>query len=752
MSKDKFYEWLQSGKNHILAEAMITNALYLAAMLLLFCPQLGTDDFLMANKAYGVNGSDYDFRCVYMNFIYGRLLVLLMRLAPGIPWYTVMFYILLFVAYTLFAYVILSWDNSYVGKIIVHLVLLYFSFEGYAAIQFTKVAGILGAIAILALLVDQVGLPEKVIALILLGFSCMIRYQCAQMAIGAWALALGCKILLDRMRDSRHWLPQNKKAILWMLAGVGVFLLIPKMSLIGMSEDERLYWSSYYWNNNAMRSLVQDLDVPDYEKNQAVYDKLGISKNDLYIWRSWNWDSYAVTLKQGEILQALADGDEEACNRLLSQYQDEGGGEWHEQLKAIEDTKAEASVPFGRRYLTAITDLIQKVCDMQSISSFFKVFPKAFLNIDVFMAYMGLILFLFFCGIAKNKQILWGTAVSCGVYMLLNYYLYIHLRYLQHRVDVGMLMATIGILLYFVLEVPKCMPNDHRRAKMVGCFCLLLLVLSGKYRYYGEDQEKISETDMQNNQMFFQEASEDGENSYVWTSDRYHGLPVMMFYHALDTPRVGALANIQPMGNVQPYIDEPQNDRILDLVDQDAYLVLIDANQDEAAWQTYASEHFGQDVELSLVKHYLGKKLYRARSQSVQDAVQLPPENTSQENIISDLDVTLSDDRLKLSGSAYLQGESGFQQNTYIRITDKKTKQSILYDTLATCDSGKKYGDDGYFSYITCNIDLPEFYSEGDAVELVIEQEGKCRVQELQIGGIAYERTDDKKTPLEVHG
>lgn len=65
-------------------------------------------------------------------------------------------------------------------------------------------------------------------------------------------------------------------------------------------------------------------------------------------------------------------------------------------------------------------------------------------------------------------------------------------------------------------------------------------------------------------------------------------------------------------------------------------------------------------------------------------------------SINGQINYTISDDQMHISGTAYLEGQSGFDQNTYIQIVDKETGEYVLYDTLAVCDGTKKYGDEGY--------------------------------------------------------
>lgn len=66
-----------------------------------------------------------------------------------------------------------------------------------------------------------------------------------------------------------------------------------------MSAEERDYWS-LYWKNNDVRVSVQDYMYPSYTENQEIYDTIGVSPNDLYLYNSWNWDCNVITLEKGQ--------------------------------------------------------------------------------------------------------------------------------------------------------------------------------------------------------------------------------------------------------------------------------------------------------------------------------------------------------------------------------------------------------------------------------------------------------------------
>ena len=132
-----------------LGKSFILNLIYMGGMLLFFAPFLSIDDYVMSEYGYGVFSDDYDYCVRYENFIYGRLITSLMKLFPDIPWYTVLFYIWIFISLTLFAYIVLIYFDNYLGIVVANTMLLFFSYEGYVCIQFTKVSGIIGAIGFL---------------------------------------------------------------------------------------------------------------------------------------------------------------------------------------------------------------------------------------------------------------------------------------------------------------------------------------------------------------------------------------------------------------------------------------------------------------------------------------------------------------------------------------------------------------------------------------------------------------------------
>lgn len=699
-------------KNNILLKAILLNCFYLLAVLLLFKPFFSIDDFLMSNIVYGLYGDNYDYHVTYMNFAYGRLMVFLLRLLPKVPWYTVLFYIWIFAALTLLAYVILKWNDTFAGMTIVNVLLLFLSYEGYIAIQFTKVAGIIGSVAIFTLASEKEhSRSSRIVAAGLWIVACMIRHDCAKMVLGAWCVVLFAEFVLLVWREKKIcWKPSVKKWR-WLLCVVCIYVLVPKLSNLGMSAEERDYWS-LYWKNNDVRVSVQDYMYPSYTENQEIYDTIGVSPNDLYLYNSWNWDCNVITLEKGRIIQALQENNTTGLQTLLQNYQ------------VKETTEQGNGGPDGNKsslnsYVSTIKALLSNVFSIKNIQSFFKLFPKSFLKIDVCTVYFLIMVIAVCCSKGKFNDLAEAVIVSAGILLFLMYYLYINGRYLQHRVDVGVVITAIAVFLYFFIQKGIQVPC-RAEAGIKVMYLIPLLILCGTYFYYNDDCQNVSDDRIEYNAEFFEQTA-DSENSYFVVKERSTGSEMFVSYGVFDRPSVGMLKNI-----VRTFImDTLEKDwTFTDVIDnKNMYLVLEGGDTNEGAWKTYFSEHSGSNVQLSLVKQYLNKKVYRVHSETLNESITLPDTFVTG-SINGQINYTISDDQMHISGTAYLEGQSGFDQNTYIQIVDKETGEYVLYDTLAVCDGTKKYGDEGYFAWITASISVPEFYSSYDNVYLILEQKG----------------------------
>lgn len=717
--------WIKSKigkcKQNIAVKAILLNLVYLLGMLIIFTPFFSIDDYLMSNIVYGAYGTDYDYQITYMSFLYGRLIVFLLRLFPKVPWYTVLFDLWLFIALSLLTYIILNWSDNYAGLLFVNVLLLFISFEGYVAIQFTKVAGIIGAVALLALLLDRLSWKPKLIGAGLLVLSCMIRRDCAKMVMGVWCLMLIWNVIESFQKNRKLWHRANVKRGGFFILGICIFFIISKISSLGMTEEERAFWT-LYWKHNDVRSAMQDYSYPEFESNQEVYKTIGISANDLYLYTSWNWDCDVMTLEKGDIIQAMRENDNEKVDALLAEY----------QLKEKETGRKDTEVKSQWWPLSAVRNiagLLKRIFDLSTITNYFKIFPKVFLKLDVCIAFFLLLIIASVCWKIK-KKVFWQSAiVSVGVLLLLNYYLYMNGRYLQHRVDVGIVLIAITVFLSLLMEEEYPL-SDMSGNKMLVSGVLPFLMLSGSYfSHYGDYQVPDYQGILQN-KLFFQAAA-DTEYTYVLGYCRKTGGEIQVIYGALDVPEIGCAQKVIRGNFIWNLLK--MDHFYTRLIDNDEmYFVIGDSDENEVSWETYYTEHGEAPAELVLVKQCLGKKVYSVRTKPLKEMVDLSKMKETSEIITEDIEGFVSQNSLTISGSAYLAGDTGFSQKVYIQIENMRTGEYELYDAPAVCDETKEYGDDGYFAEISTTIGLPDFYNRSNRVNLIIEQDGKFYYKKIR--------------------
>lgn len=703
----------------IMIRAILLNLLYMFGMLLFFRVFFSPDDFLMSEKCYGVFEKDNDYHLSYMNYNYGKFIVFLQKHFSGFPWYTIAFYIWVFISLTLLTCIILEWADNVLGVIVCNILVMFFSFEGYIAIQFTKAAGITGAIGFFLLIYRNSSWKKRVAGAGLVILSCMIRYEVAKMVVVSWTVVFCIKAMIDFLGHRKISRKKMLQEICCLAVGIFIFLTIPKVPQY--SSDENSYWS-YHWQMNAVRSAIQDYKMPDYAAYKEIYEKLGISQNDIYIWQCWNADSYAMTLQRGRAIKKMQSGVKVSMEELdADNYTDVDP--WMNINGNTAAVKGKQSMKIAE-----IHAFMKKNLDWKAFNDFCKKVPKQFFTIDVFFSYLSLILIILVVGNFSEKRVLISAGVSFFLLQLLNYYLYVHDRYLQHRVDVGLLLMASLSFLYCILD-ERCIIKGNTKIYLTGCIALAAVLLAGRYRNYGDDIKKVDDLTMEQNRVFTENAGKDQVYCYFLAAVQQTGVQQNgVFYGPFDVPEVGVCRNCFYGNNLYDAARRREfgiKNLFSEIVDQNIYLVMQENDTNQSAWATYFSEHSGKEASLTLVKKYMNKNIYRVYSKSLEEVVDLSNVSDGQGRAVNQLEYQISDNHLTLSGSAYLKGQTGFSQNSFVQIIDAQTGDYELYHTLQECDMDKEEEEEGYFADLSADIELPEFYDQDDIIHVIIEQDQK---------------------------
>lgn len=543
--------------------AFTINFVIFVVMLLIYKPFFSPDDYMMASTYYGGYTGEYDYHGIYENIIFGKIVVFFQSHFPMFPCYTLILYTLIFISLVLFSYKILEWNNSSIIYIVQIVILFYFAYEGYVAIQFTKVAGLVGATGIMLFFLSNYNFCEKVVGIILFFFSYIIRLEVAQMLIALLSIIV---VLYMATSIRRGFFAERKtiaRLVIKYVVIISVYLLIPLIPKYSTLEEKNLWID--YWTWNTYRSDVQDYLPEAYGVNRDIYDSVGIDENDIYIWHEWNTDVEALTLEKGKVISSLQDKNTNILNRLLN----------------------------------------------ANFIGFLRDIPLKMLRIDVFTV-LVVILLILYIHLKEKKEFLYLLTYSLVPVFILNYYMYISERFFQHRVDVALLYGTTCVL-FLVLIERDCQLLSFDKKSLVA----LILLLTINHNYWQDDYSMVTEEQKKDNYEFYSSVQNDG-NIYVCVNKRDNRIARMEAFYALEIIPKGFYKNIirgydvysryylGKEGIGYPYTEIVDNSNMF-------FVMAVDDNN-EKQWQVYLTKRNNTEVELQLVKVVNNRKIYRVNS------------------------------------------------------------------------------------------------------------------------------------------
>lgn len=597
--------------------ALLLNVLYIVVMLLMYKPFLSPDDYFMSERVYGVFGDEYDYHTSYMSFNYGKFIALLLRIFPCVPWYTILFYIWIFLSLMLVSKLVLDKLPNSISFLVVNIILLYFSYEGYVCIQFTKVAGIVGAAGVLAVILGTTWV-EIVVGMGLFILAIFIRIDMARMVVASFLVMILVMLFLGLVSHGK--LKWHIKIYVRFSIIMISFFMIPRIPSYDAAQKQ--YWD-FYWQCNSNRSFIQDYELPDYETYKEIYDVLDISENDIYIWKSWNEDVNAMTLDRVNALKKVKNGEITSPDQLeKSEYFDGDVRDYYKNFVNTVDEKEKTNDELDLK--TRLIDKLLSYIELNKIFHFFKKFPKVFLSIDVCLGYILVSVLILVAG----RKDFFNTAISVlitfGIALLLNYYMYVNGRYLQHRVDVGVFFTMI------CMEIILC-KNLHEIGKeykyniMIAVIIIVVMMIT-PYKNWGDDRCAYDEDYFNCKQKMIDYISQDQAKCYFLAAKRDIGVLWHEFYDAFSVPEVGCMKNCfigYGFGSLERYQNFGIDYIFSDIVDKDVYLVLDENDLNELAWQEYISKHSNKEVYLDLEKTIYGAKFYTITSANNRDETEL---------------------------------------------------------------------------------------------------------------------------------
>lgn len=260
----------------IIIVSLLINALVLIAMLSIFHPIFETNDdnglLALVNGSRGLR----DSHMVYSNILMGSLLVKLFSLNETIQWTAAIQYITLYISFSTVTYALITRLKGFFSCLIVTAAIMWFSYEAYICMQYTKTAGIVAASGLLAIFFV---LSEERISkvMMVLGFALALvgsfyRVQQAFCTVGIFgALVLHHFLQIGITPESK------KRCVSSIIAGLMIIL-----TMVGFRWYDRVQYSaedwSYYLQYDKYRVDVIDYGVPSYGRHEKEYNSLGIDE------------------------------------------------------------------------------------------------------------------------------------------------------------------------------------------------------------------------------------------------------------------------------------------------------------------------------------------------------------------------------------------------------------------------------------------------------------------------------------------
>lgn len=407
--------------------ALISNLLILGAMAAFMRPSFETnDDIVFAELGSGLRGVK-DAHLVFQNYGLGMIYRLLYGVTGRLPWYTIVQYMILFAAFTVVTYVLISRLGEISGLCLFVILACGFGYEGYIHLQFTKTAGIAAAAAVFLLLylLEQEKYSWWGIAggILLAVIAYMYREDQFWASCGLMAGA-GLLFLFD-LRKYR-----NKK-----LRRLGICVLtfgVLLLSVFGVDRWDSSKYRSAEWKEyqefNQLRSELLDYGFPDYDSNQEIYEELGISREAYELYKSWNFN----------------------------------------------DTEK-----FDTEVMKKLVDLKQKrPLTIRTVTAFLRRFPSDLLRMPMFYFFAVFAVLWRLCG-KKDVFSIISVLAECLLLVAVYFYLYYQGRYMVNRVDVGLWFSACLVMLWIFSSGEV----RYMNTKVSVLLCMICVVL-GQFMMY----------------------------------------------------------------------------------------------------------------------------------------------------------------------------------------------------------------------------------------------------------------------------
>lgn len=246
------------------------------------------DDFIMYNLYSGLDGT-YNLHGVYCHPIICLFIGFLYRIISFINWHTIFLLSMQFICFTLIGYTIIKKHNTTISVLLYTIFASIFHTILLMLIQYTSVAALL-ILTSFILTVDLFEQEEnkskkyKFAIFCLFTLGVMMRIESLLIILPFMGIYYLIYIIefVKKKRTKDNILRITKYCLSYMLITVAVFV------------SHNLYYNmnpvyKNYTEFNKMRGYLQDIAFVDYDENKEIFDEIGWTANDHYLFYTFNF-------------------------------------------------------------------------------------------------------------------------------------------------------------------------------------------------------------------------------------------------------------------------------------------------------------------------------------------------------------------------------------------------------------------------------------------------------------------------------
>lgn len=552
------------------------------------------DDFIIYNLYSGLDGT-YNIHGIYIHPLICMLLSMLFRIIPQINWHTIFLLSMQFICFTIIGNRILKKHKNPIS------IIMYIVFAGVfyttllLLIQYTSVAALLILTAFF-IIVDEfesrkesqkenreisVGKNEEntqeekkqnkksiILASILFAIGIMTRMQSLMIIAPFFLLyAIYNLIIWEKKKVTNQELLKLVKQYLI----IGIITIIVYVSNIIIYQSDDLY--KEYMEYNDIRAVLHDMSYTSYEENKEIFDEIGWSKNDHYLFYTFNFGDKNVYSKEN--LQKILD------------YKMSKNDYYNLNLNRKEVTDK-------------LTDEIT--------------------NINTYICLLFIVIFIVALITNKEKT---SLTIFIAITTIGMNILFIVLNRSMQRVIIPEYILGTALLIYFTkFKVKKQRQEEISKARnqVIALLIIIITIIFAGSRY----EFNYSLEDYKQYQDIIEYTNNHKENVYLYTvpSLQYRYLS----YSVYQMPPKGAFSNLRVMGGwdmfTKNYYDFKERydleGTFLDLLKENVYLIDGDVSWSGNYYHNYIDkivlfikENYNMDVQYEKIEEFDNIYVYK---------------------------------------------------------------------------------------------------------------------------------------------